>query len=235
MAATVPARYTMDHGGQQYEVETESSGLHTVARLFIDGVQADEQKGIGGPIRLTGGDLFVVVNLGFLGNVTEILAVPSGTDPDQVNEKVKAEGIAFSAPVGSRAARMQQFRRDHPELYAARHVVMAVLQVLVGVLGIGALLRALLPRLSLPDLPWPEIDLPAIPLPAIDLPAIPWPGIPWPQIDLPDLSHLAWIKDLWNSVNWLVPIVIAIVVALNELDKRRKREKAEKERRVTGS
>jgi hypothetical protein len=69
-------------------------------------------------------------------------------------------------------------------------------------------------------------DLPDIPWPNIDLPAIPWPDLPWPNIaiDLPDLSFLALLKDLWNSVNWIVPIVIALFVAWNEIEKRRKRE-----------
>ena len=127
---------------------------------------------------------------------------------------------------------METLAREKPELYAARHVAIAILQTLIGVLGLGALLWGLLPRIGLPNIPWPDIDLPTIPLPAIDLPDIPWPAIPWPAIDLPDLSHLAWITELWDSFNWVVPIVIALFVAWNELEKRRKRQKAEAERRL---
>lgn len=109
---------------------------------------------------------------------------------------------------------MEQLRRNHPALYAARHVVVAILQVLIGVLGIGALLRGLLPRIGLPEIPWPDL-----------------PDIPWPDIDVPDLAVLEWVRELWSSVNWLVPIAIAVLVALNEINKRRKRAGAEAARR----
>jgi hypothetical protein len=168
-----------------------------------------------------------VVRLNWLDQVTQILAVPSGTDPKKADEV----GMAFDPPPGSRAARMERLKRDHPELHAARHVVIAIGQVLIGVLGIGALLSGLLPRIDWPDIPLP--DLPAIPWP--DLPDIPWPDIPWPDIDLPDLAFLEQIKELWSSVNWLVPIIIAVVVAMNEIRKRRKRDQAEAARQQTES
>ena len=102
-----------------------------------------------------------------------------------------------------------------------------MVQVLGGVLGIGALLRGLLPRIDLPQIPLPA--LPAIPLP--DVPNIPWPVIPLPAIDIPALPLLDQIRELWSAVNWLVPIVIAMVIAINEVSKRRKRELAETARR----
>lgn len=225
MASSALARFTLEEGGHRYAVETDSAGLHTIGRLFVDGQQADEQKSMEKAIHLTGGDLTVVVGLNWLGHVTEILAVPRGTDP----KKAAEEGIAFMPPAGSHAARLEVLRRKHPTLYAARHVVVAIGQVIVGFLGVGALLwgivQGLLPRITLP-LP----ELPEIPWPSVDLPTIPWPDLPWPDIDLPDLSFLAPLKDLWNSVNWIVPIVIALFVAWNEIEKRRKREKAAERR-----
>lgn len=225
MTPSASARYRLEHDGHLFEIEPASAGLSTVARLFVDGAPVDEQKSTEGSIRLEGGGLTVVVRLNWLGQITQILAVPSGVDPKKADE----EGIAFAAPEGSRAARLETLKRERPELYAARHVVIAILQVLIGVLGIGALLRGLLPRIGLPDIPWPDLDLPAIPWP--DLPDIPWPNIPWPDIDIPDLALFAWIKELWSSANWLIPIVIAVLVAINEVDKRRKRDRAEKTRR----
>jgi hypothetical protein len=173
---------------------------------------------------LEGGGLTVIVALNWIGQVRQILAVPSGTDPKKADE----EGVAFAPPSGSHAARMEKLAREHPALYAARHVAIAILQVLVGTLGIGALLWAivegLLPRINVP-LP----DLPAIPWPDVDLPAIPWPDLPWPDIVLPDLAFFSTIKELWSSFNWLVPIVIALLVAINEVEKRRKRESARRQ------
>ncbi|MGH2615110.1 MAG: hypothetical protein ACRDJC_07720, partial [Thermomicrobiales bacterium] len=193
----------------------------------VDGAQVDEQKRSNQKILLNGGGLTVVVRLNWLDHIAQILAVPSGTDPKNADE----EGMAFAPPPGSRAARLDRLKREHPELYAARHVVIAIGQVLIGVLGIGALLRALLPRIDVPAFPLP--DLPAIPWP--DLPDIPWPEIPVPDIDLPELAFLEQLKELWSSVNWLVPIVIAGLIAINEVSKRRKREQAEAARRQTES
>ena len=228
MSSSHAARFRLTHAGRLYEVASRTAGLQTVAQLFVDDQLIEEKKGMDRSLQLTGGDLIVVVYLGFMGDITEVLAVPNGTNPG----KVKEEGIAFTAPAGSRAARLEQMRREHPVLYAARHVALAVLQVGFGVLGIGALLGALLPRVDLPDIPIPRIDLPAIPWPAFDLPELPWPDIPLPAIDvpLPDLALLAPLQDLWGAVNWLVPIVIAIIVAWNEYDKRRKRQNAAQRR-----
>ena len=214
-----PVRYTLDRDGKRFEAETEPSGMSAIARLFVDGVQVDERKSVDQKVQLEGGGLTVVVKLNWLDQVKEILAVPSGTDP----KRADGEGIAFAPPARSRAARLEKLNREHPALYAARHVVIAALQVLIGVLGIGALLRGLLPRIDLPDIPLPV--LPDIPWP--DLPVIPWPNIPLPNIDVPDVPFLDQVKDLWSAVSWLVPIVIAAVIAWNEIDKRRKRDRAE--------
>jgi hypothetical protein len=223
MTQTPSIRYGLDHDGHRFEVETESAGFSTVGRLFVDDVQVDEQKSGDQKILPEGGGLTVVVRLNWLDHIREILAVPSGTDP----QKADTEGIAFEPPPGSRAARMEKVKREHPTLYAARHVVIATLQVLIGVLGIGALLRGLLPRFNLPAIPIP--DLPAIPWP--DLPDIPWPDLPLPDIDVPDLPFHDQLRELWSAVNWLVPIIIAVLIAVNEVSKRRKRERAQSARR----
>jgi hypothetical protein len=223
VTSSTPNHYTLVENGRAFSVATASAGLSTIGRLFVDGVQVDEQKSKDNAIHLNGGGLTVVVRLNWLDHVTQILAVPSGVDPKKVDE----EGVAFAPPPGSHAARLERLRRDHPTLYAARHVAVAILQVLVGVLGIGALLRGLLPRIDWPEIPWP--DLPPIPRPV--LPAIPWPDIPLPDVDLPNFTIPGWIGEVWSSVNWLVPIAIAVVVAFNEVQKRRQRERVAAERR----
>jgi hypothetical protein len=226
MTPTPPTRYWLDYDWQRFEVETSSAGLGSVGRLFVDGVQVDEEKSSSQKILLEGGGLVAVVRLNWLDRISEILAVPAGTDP----KRTDVEGMAFTPPPGSRAARIEKLKREHPNVYAARHVVLAVLQVLIGAIGIGALLSALLPRIDLPSIPLP--DLPAIPWP--DLPDIPWPTVPLPAIDMPDLPFLDQIRELWSAVNWLVPIVIAVLIAINEVSKRRKREQAQSARRQNG-
>jgi hypothetical protein len=61
------------------------------------------------------------------------------------------------------------FQRNHPRLYASRHVVRAVGKVVAALLGVAAFIRLLLQ----PVLNWISDRLPQI-----DLPSIPWPDIP---------------------------------------------------------
>jgi hypothetical protein len=128
-----------------------------------------------------------------------------------------AEKHPFAPPPGSLAARLQAFERDHPRLWASRHVVLAVLKVLVALLGFAAFirlllapvlswLRGLLPDIDLPDIPWPDIDL---------------PDIPWPDIDLPDLVLPPWLRAVLGTAKFWVPVLVAIAVAVAEVRRRR--------------
>jgi hypothetical protein len=51
---------------------------------------------------------------------------------------------------GTRAPRHARFEREHPRLYAARHVIMGVLQVAAVLIGLFVLLR-FLPSIPLAD------------------------------------------------------------------------------------
>lgn len=214
--------FTLAHDAHRYAVTTQSKGLGTIGRLVVDDVQVDEQTSSDNRITLHGGGLTVVVSLSWLGEPTEVAALPTGVDL----EKLLEEGLLFTPPAGSRAERMATLKQEQPELYAARHVLKAVAQTLFGLLGIGALLWAfvqgLLPRIPLPTIPWPQLDLPDVPWPqiAIPWPAIDLPDIPWPQIDLPDIALPA---ELGTALKILIPIIVAIVVAADEVAKRRKR------------
>jgi hypothetical protein len=113
---------------------------------------------------------------------------------------VGPEGSIRLAPEpGSAAARRERFEREHPSLYAARHVAKGVAQVAGAVIGIGFLIR-LLPDVSLP---LPGIDLPDLPLPSIDLEP---PG---------------WIQAILASKIYWLPIVLGLVIALREWRRRR--------------
>jgi hypothetical protein len=124
----------------------------------------------------------------------------------------------FAPPPGSVAARLAAFRRDHPRLWASRHVVLAAGKVALGLLGVAAFLRLLVA----PVLEWlrgllPDIDLPAIPWPDIDL-----PDIPWPDIDLPDLVLPPWLLAVAATAKFWVPILVAIGLAVVEVRRRRR-------------
>ncbi|HEY9375815.1 MAG TPA: hypothetical protein VIQ02_01800 [Jiangellaceae bacterium] len=149
------------------------------------------------------------------------LGLPKGAE---LAGLVTAERHPFSPPPGSFAARLLIFQRNHPRLYASRHVVLAVGKVTAALLGLGLLVRLLLQ----PVLDWirdrlPEIDLPSIPWPDIPWPDIPWPDIPLPDIDLPDLAMPSWLRVIIGTAKFWLPVLIAIGVAVAETRRRRAR------------
>lgn len=230
MPTSPPGRYRLDHNGQLLEVEAARRGLATSARLFVDGNQVDERTTWFEPARLRGGGVEVAVRWRLLGPATASATVPaaeSETDGDEA-------GIPFAPPPGSLAAKLETLAREHPGLYASRHVAVAILQGLIGLLGIGAVLRGLLPRLDLPAVPWPKI--------AISVPG--WVrtilGLPDRLITIPvgwvrtlldwvggSFSVPGWLWPFVQSAKWWGPILIAVFVAIEEVNRRRRRSVTE--------
>ncbi|HEY0606309.1 MAG TPA: hypothetical protein VGD58_25525 [Herpetosiphonaceae bacterium] len=201
----IPARYTLDHAGHRIEVEVTAAGLINTARLVIDGQPVDEQQAsLGDRTRLRWQQWTVLVQWGWWsGQVARCVLLEERDDREP-------------QPPGSRAARLAQFQREHPALYAARHVAIAVLQVSLPLLGIGALLLGLLPALDWSWLP----DIGAF-FRALRLQIATW----LPDIDLPFLDLRVWLRSwlgwivrspvfVWGK--WLLPIVIAVFVAIEE-------------------
>ena len=127
-------------------------------------------------------------------------------------------------PKSSREARRDRLAREHPVRFTLERVGLAVVEVVLGVLGVGAIIgvfvRGLLPNWDwLPDISVPQWiqDLePPEWLRYID--PFYWLGrldIPWPDIDVP-----GWLT---GSTKYWLPIVIALFVALGEIDRRRKK------------
>ncbi|MEL4359110.1 MULTISPECIES: hypothetical protein [unclassified Luteococcus] len=136
---------------------------------------------------------------------------------------------------GSRAHRRLARERAHPRLYAGLDVLVAVLGVVIGLLGLGAMVKVLLepvvkfllgliPDVDLPSIPWPDIAWPSIPWPSI-----PWPSIPWPSIDLswlpwyliPEFEVPEWV---WWTLEHGKPVLIALVLAVGEVRRRAKQD-----------
>lgn len=226
MPPSPPGRYRLHHDGRRLEVEATRRRLATSARLFVDGTRVDEAKTSFEPVRLTGGGVEVAVRWRLLGPATATLTIPAAegeTDGD-------GAGIPFAPPPGSLAAKLDALAAEHPHLYAARHVAIAVLRGLIGLIGVGALLRGLLPRLDLPAIPWPEISIsvPGWVRTVLGLPdrliAVPvgwvrslldWIGSPFSAPD--------WLWPLVQSAKWWGPILIAVFVAVEEVKRRRRR------------
>jgi hypothetical protein len=137
----------------------------------------------------------------------------------------RAERHLFEPPPGTLAARLLAFQREHPKLYASRHVVLATGRVLLGLLGLAVFFQLILSSV----IQWivehlPDMDLPRLPLPDLDLPSIPWPDIPLP--DLPDVALPPWLAVILATAKYWIPILIAIGVAVQEVRKRRKQSAA---------
>ena len=124
-------------------------------------------------------------------------------------------------PPGSKAAQREAFARERPTLFVVRRVSQAALEIVIGILGIGALLSAffgsLLPRLNLSWIPHPHWSAPGW-LRYLDIAH--WLGklgLSWPNVGIPD-----WLEPVLAQKKYWLPLVIAVFIALGELDRRRK-------------
>jgi hypothetical protein len=227
--------HSLIHLGHRLAMDSARSSSGAVAHLTIDGQSVAEMPvGLLGTVfaldeldtgldleslDLQGGEIRVASwRTGRLHGCTLVLP-PRRASDTAVGGLGRPERIPFEPPIGTRAHRLWVFRQGHPRVYAARHVAKAVVQVLIALLGI---------RLAVDLIPWdlfafPRIHFPSIPLP--DLPAIPWPDLPWPslpRIPWPDWTVPGWMRALLQSKKYWLPILVAILVALEELRRRRR-------------
>ncbi len=217
-----PARYTLVHNGRRLEVEVSSAGLTNSARLLVDGRQVDaRQASIADRTTLQWGDRMVVLAWGWLpGSVASCVLREEQTTGDAVPQ---IDDTPLDPPAGSYAASIVKLQHEQPALYASRHVALATVKVLIPLLGIGALLTALLPQF---DILWIE-DIGAFVrswvrelgafvrslLPSLDIPFFGRPE--WlPRIAGTTLG--GWIKWVVGWAKWVVPIAIALGVAVEE-------------------
>ena len=228
--STTTTAYTLRHRGTDLTVET-SVGQGTeknVARLLVDGTEVDSAmtEEIGSVELGPDTEHHTRVAWWWTGRVGICAVVEPGVGEE------RRRRIPYAPPAGTRAARLHAWGEQHPTLYAARHVAINVLGTAAAVLGIGALLSALLPRISfgwLPDLPdlhppqWLEYLDPARYL----APLVDW--VP-PLLD----RLLGWIPD-WE-LGWLTYVVgflVAVSLAVREV-RRRKRVEAGNVAKDTG-
>jgi hypothetical protein len=184
-------RFRLEHNGQFLELSARRDGLRTHVALFVDGDQVAEASGLGrivtplpvatsvaaastvdpnaGPAEIGSEPqrstvLALSVLRGTVGQALLLVPGPDSTDAG-LGSLVSAERHPFVPPPGSFAARMLIFQRNHPRLYASRHVVLAVGKLVAALLGLAVFVRLLL----LPVVHWirdrlPQIDLPSNPL-----------------------------------------------------------------------
>lgn len=196
----MPTKFSVQYEGRSIEVVPDAITERDRVRLLVDGETVAETKANGKRTVLAGEDFEVRAVMPFWGgSVTSASLVPAG------EEDVRIE---LEPEPGTRAARRAGFARRHPELYAARHVLQGAAQVAAAIIGFTFLLRLI------PAIPWPSVDLPD--LPSIDLPDIPLPNI---QIDI---AMPGWVEAVLDSKPYWVPILVGFVLAMRELDRRKK-------------
>ncbi|MDQ2653774.1 MAG: hypothetical protein M3Z20_12125 [Chloroflexota bacterium] len=200
-------------------VTSESSGIQTIIRLFRDDDLVAEQRGMDSTVTLRTEDHMVVVKVGPFGGISQALLLPEDADPKDAPKL----GAEFTAPPGTLAARVQAWGNRHPDLYASRHVAVAIGQTILGIIGFSAIFFGLLPTIPWPDVAFPPIPLPQISLPALPIPEIALPAIPLPNVTLPQISPPVWLEPIFSALKYLSPIAIATVIAVREARQRRQR------------
>lgn len=211
--------WTIRHGGMAFEVVT-GDAVRT-SRLLADGVEVDARTAdYWESSTLTHEDTTFEVRWGPRNTITTCVLLETG-DGDEPTK------LPLIPPPGSKAAKREAFQREHPKAYVVRRAAWACLEVLVGVLGIGALVGALLPRI---DLSW--IPMPSLPgwLPEVSAPdwlryldVVHWlrrMGLSWPDIGLPGIP--GWAESVFEQKKYWLPIAIAVFVAVGEIQRRKK-------------
>jgi hypothetical protein len=215
---TETSLYTVRDRESELAVETWYDGRNR-ARLLVDGhvVDAADTSDVGRVELVSPAAHRVHVAWWWRARVAACMLV---TEPSDEGRPAGERGrtVPFRPPPGL-GRRWHDVRSRHPVLYAARHVVAAVGGVLVAVLGIGALVRALLPRV---DWSW---------LPEIDVHVPEWLRYldPWRYLEPVVSALFGWVPDLHLSrVGWLqyvVPVLVAVAVAAAEVRRSRARRR----------
>lgn len=232
--------WTLRDRGRDLVVEIGLDDGRTRARLLVDGEEVAAGDGSAlDTVRLGHEDLRVRVELLWKGRARGVDLLDHGPDGPPADgdgfamRKLSVHRVPFAPPPGTKAARRHAWREAHPALWATRHVVIEGGTILVAVLGIGALvsalLRSLLPLIDLGWLPDIDIDPPAW-LRHLDpfhwirqlLPDIDWGALfGW----LPDVQLAGWVK-------YVVILLIAVAAGVTEVQKRRQREAREAKERA---
>jgi hypothetical protein len=216
-----PERWTLRDRGRNLVAHHDGVGQ---VRLEEDGrLVAANSAGVLGD---------VVFDLGSVDDVEQTVRVSRGlrnrlrrADLVEKGPDAVAHLIPFVPPEGTKARRRYDFREAHPCLYAGRHMATEVVAMVIGVLGIGAFVsafaRTVLPSINLSWLP--DISPPDW-LRNLD-------PFSWLARVLPDWDWWGWLPDVnlpW--LQYLVPVVVAILIAGGEVERRKKR--AERERQT---
>jgi hypothetical protein len=221
-----PERWTLRDRGRSLVVHHDGAGE---VRLEVDGRRvAEKSAGVLGDVTFEVGTVdsyaqTVKVSRGLRNRLRRADLVERDSDT-VVRRPLRT---SFVPPDGSKARRRYDFHEAHPRLYAARHVATEVAIMLIGALGIGALVSAFA-RSLLPSVNWSFLpDLPDISPPDWLRNLDPFS---WVVRFLPDWDWWGWLPDV--NLPWLqyvAPVVVAILIAGGEVERRKKRAHRERQ------
>ena len=222
-------RWRLEEGGRVHELTVAEQGLRRLLTWSVDGEEVAR--------RATSDERVVLVDDGGRGAVAVRLPTFVGparrvtwwgtVDADEARVRAHAGvgGTDFVA-VSEAARRREEWIRQHPRRFAARRVLAAVVRVALPLLLLWLLARVALPAIPWPTIPWPQITLPRIPWPDIPWPQIPWPDIRLPRIPWPDWRLPAWVDTVRDAARYVVPVLVAAVLAHAEVQRRRRQDDA---------
>lgn len=209
-------------------------------RLRVDGVAVAMAPAALGLVRLRAGSLVVTARCPWPGRVLDCTL--EGPRPLPAPDPVAGPGRPgrlgvdrpgrhrLHPPAGSRRSRLEAWQQAHPALHASRHVLLALVQILASVVGLGVVLRGLLPRIGWGWLP--DLDVPVGWARALGRALgrmFGWLPDPFGWLarllpDLPDLPALpSWVRAVRDSWPWWGPVLLALAASRRELRQRRAR------------
>ncbi|MCC6831846.1 MAG: hypothetical protein IT200_10920 [Thermoleophilia bacterium] len=208
-------RWTLIHDGHEHVVEIADAGLGKRLTWSVDGEEVASRRTGDQRVVLEDDRAGAVgVRLPALtGPARRVTLHPAGGElPPAAAARAGLGGIDLDPEPGSAAAARDAWIRAHPRWHVVRRAAAAAVGIAVPLLAVW-----LLSRFALPRIPWPDWSLPDPPLP--DLPDIPWPEVPWPDWDLP-----AWVHAVIDAARFAGPVVIAVVLAVAEIRRRRRHD-----------
>lgn len=189
--------------GHAHLVEVHGGDWSRRVVWCVDGVEVVDKSSSADRLVLTSDAGKLEVRHSGLGRARRATLTPPG-----------GEAVDLVPEPGSPAASYEERLREHP----TRTSLLAGLGAVAGIV-VPLLVTALLARLAL-SLPWPDWDLPSVPTP--DLPSLPLPDLP--SIPWPDWSLPGWLRPVREVLGYVVPVVVAVVLARLEIRRRRRQD-----------
>jgi hypothetical protein len=218
MMAKDAQRWDLTVHGRCHRVEIAGAFLRTIRWYAADVLVATKTSLRSNHTIEAEGDIGCVLelHLGVLAHSRRVTLFEADND---LSALAKAEGgaggIDLDPEPGSPAARHEQRIREHPGRHTAIAIASGAAKVVVPlVMGL------LVVRFAI-SLPWPSWS---ISWPDINPPTIPWPQIPWPDITLPDWERPKWVGWVLGAAQYSWPVLLAVVVAKIEIERRREQD-----------